>query len=508
EHTHDTSCYSENNELICGKEEHVHNSDCLENNELVYQGEDYIVCVQYGRNANLPDGTQLIVHEVEEESEEFQSYLEQVKNSLDDSKKISFARLLDIEFQYNGEKIEPSADVSVVITYLDTSLNENIEYQTIHFNEDGNEILDTQTTQNEDGSASFYHLQNGFSPVMTIGTQDETPADTSIQNNDRVTNITSQSHQITYKVYQDGNWITVKTEENYNAGNITGNNCALLSSTKAAEVFGSYGYSATENPSGHFGYSYDDLYNIEYSNTSGQGQNCFMSVEGVEKYKPVQLSTTNTNDYQLFRLLAGTDGRVLISPYGTNGKSGLYVNLSGNTGSNGTKLQLYDVGAGDLASEWNVLDGGNGTIRFEAGAHPNYFIDLSGGTITNGSQLQVWQNGGATYWKLNKIEKIINSTVFAQNEDNTYTIGLTPDATGNIVCYYWPSSEKTINIEAINTLDDNANAILVNLHSKSLNNYNLGTFFNTTSEELSNYYAIRIEKHNNVYQVKQVGQAN
>ncbi|MDO4480749.1 MAG: RICIN domain-containing protein, partial [Erysipelotrichaceae bacterium] len=509
EHTHDTSCYNEDNELICGKEEHVHGSECLENKELTYQGEDYIVTVQYGSDANLPDGVELIVNEIDEESEEYKTYFEQAKNSIEESKKITFARLLDIEFQFNGEKIEPSSDVSVLITYLDTSLNENIQYQTIHFKEDGNEIIDTQSIQNEDGSASFFHFQNGFSPVMTLGTEDDnTTTDTSVQENNRVTGITNQTHKITYKVYQDGQWITVKEEETYNSGTITGNNCALISSTKAAEVYGSYGYSATENPSGHFGYSYDDLYNIEYSDISGQGQNCFMSVDGIGSGNKVQLSTTNNNDYQLFRLLAGTDGTKLISPYGTNGKTNLYVNLTGNSGTDGKKLQLYNVGAGDHASEWKILDGGNGTVRFEARDHEKYFIDLPGGTITNGSQLQVWHDGGATYWKLNKVEKIINSNVFAQNEDDTYTIGLTPDSTGDIVCYYWPSSEKTINIEAINTLDENANAILVNLYTKSTGPYNLGTYFNKTSKELSGYYAIRIEKHNNVYKVMQVGKAN
>ena len=82
-----------------------------------------------------------------------------------------FARFFDIQFWYNGEKLEPAVPVEVTITYAETvETSGDVSCQAVHFTEEGTEVLQATTEQKEDGSTSFTHTQNGFSVVGNVVT--------------------------------------------------------------------------------------------------------------------------------------------------------------------------------------------------------------------------------------------------------------------------------------------------------------------------------------------------
>jgi len=86
---------------------------------LSASGTEYLVSVEYGKDAEIPKGAELKVREIEKGTEEYKSYLAVAEEKI--SGKIVDAGFLDIEIEYNGSKIEPKAPVKVEIKRIDSS---------------------------------------------------------------------------------------------------------------------------------------------------------------------------------------------------------------------------------------------------------------------------------------------------------------------------------------------------------------------------------------------------
>ena len=130
-------------------------------NYTAFDGKTFKISLNYGPEAEIPDGAELKVEEILPETETFAQYLNDSVTELGvKSRTVSFARFFDIEIQKDGEKIEPKAPVSVKIEMMNLpEETENAEAQVIHFGEQ-TEVLSAEAVGTdvsfETGSFSVY----------------------------------------------------------------------------------------------------------------------------------------------------------------------------------------------------------------------------------------------------------------------------------------------------------------------------------------------------------------
>ena len=267
-HVHTARCGSG-----CPLEEHIHTEQCeLPKEEevltnLTFEGADYTVLVQYGPDAALPEGVTLEVSEIPGDSEEYQDYLSQTSTAMEKAGQtdtVVFARFFDIRFTLDGQTLEPAAPVSVTITYAEpVETSEDASCQAIHFGQEGTEILDVTTEQQEDGSTSFTHTQNGFSVVGDVVAVSAAynPAD---NGPDRL--------PVDYYVCIDGVWTCVGSTKKgwYNTGSdtLTDYNRDYITVDHAVSILGPYGFTGNEtNPSLVTAYQQKSGHTRVYSDT-------------------------------------------------------------------------------------------------------------------------------------------------------------------------------------------------------------------------------------------------
>ncbi|MGN0721818.1 MAG: SpaA isopeptide-forming pilin-related protein, partial [Anaerovoracaceae bacterium] len=183
EHTHSDECYDDEGNLICELEEHVHDESCVQEavdfeemeaaGVLVAEGSDYVVQVSYTDEAQIPDDAVLSVREIEQGTEEYESYYQQAVEAVQggDTSSLAFARFFDISFVVDGTEIEPAAAVAVKISYKDAvEVPEGSEVKSVHFGEE-TEVLDVQTN-GADGTVEEVEFDaNGFSVYGIVGTE-------------------------------------------------------------------------------------------------------------------------------------------------------------------------------------------------------------------------------------------------------------------------------------------------------------------------------------------------
>lgn len=114
--------------------------------KLLFKGPDYEITVSYGIDANLPADASLVVTEIFNGGNRTQQavYDAYYEKSLEAVKKkgadgITFARYFDINIFYQGQKLEPAADVDVKISYNNQYapvMAENNDLQVVHFESD------------------------------------------------------------------------------------------------------------------------------------------------------------------------------------------------------------------------------------------------------------------------------------------------------------------------------------------------------------------------------------
>lgn len=186
EHTHGEGCWDEEGNLICGMEEHVHDETCLPEADdeeaeeepvvakiLTVEGSDYTVEVTYTDEAQIPDNAVLSVREIEQGTEEYESYYQQAVEAVQggDTSSLAFARFFDISFVVDGTEIEPAAEVAVKISYKDAvEVPEGSEVKSVHFGEE-TEVLDVQTNGADGTVEEVAFDANGFSVYGIVGTE-------------------------------------------------------------------------------------------------------------------------------------------------------------------------------------------------------------------------------------------------------------------------------------------------------------------------------------------------
>lgn len=164
--------------------------DHIKNNTRIMkaEGEDYTVTVRFTDAAEIPDDAELNVREIEEGTDEYQTYYERSLEAVG-AEELSFARCFDVTFLVNGEKIEPKDTVNVTVSYKDSvEVDENSQLGVAHFKNDREtEILDVESNLNgdtavtseekvgsgleEETTGTFFRFnQNSFSGIMTFAT--------------------------------------------------------------------------------------------------------------------------------------------------------------------------------------------------------------------------------------------------------------------------------------------------------------------------------------------------
>ncbi|MDO4407742.1 MAG: SpaA isopeptide-forming pilin-related protein [Eubacteriales bacterium] len=182
---------------------------------ITADGKDFIITVTYGPEAKIPDGAELVAEELTKDSEEYEAYYNQaveaiqpkIKNNEDtpdniqaineilgdnfelvkpSPAEIGFSRFFDISIMVDGAEIEPSAPVKVTIEYMNpVTIEAGEEPVVIHFAEDGLEVLETKTRdQNGD-------VLNAESEAEDTGEADETTGPTAVLKKEAVSQVTS-----------------------------------------------------------------------------------------------------------------------------------------------------------------------------------------------------------------------------------------------------------------------------------------------------------------------------
>ena len=371
-HTHDAYCYSFGGLLLCPFEEHSHTEECIPEPEpqpieelstLSFAGDDFVVTVQYGSDAALPEGVALTVREIPADSEEYRTYYDQSVSTLaagENTETLVFARFFDISFVLDGEIIEPAAPVSVTITYLDAvETDEEANCQAIHFAEDGPELLDVETAALEDGSTSFTHTQDGFSVTGYLVTKSYAGTNPS--------DVGPDSLPVDYYVCIDGQWTCVgSTKTGYyfsGDGDLTNFNRDHITVAQALSILGPYGFTGKEEaPSRITAYQQKSGHLIIYSDTSTY------EADG-EKFLPLSRNADHAG-YNLYYLPQNTDPiNGVASPESLDkDANGFYT------------VKVYD-GQGVLLTSATVFTGGNFSYDATASGVTDWLVAYgSGGT--------------------------------------------------------------------------------------------------------------------------------
>ena len=121
--------------------------------QLEAKGKDYEVLLTYEADAEIPDGAELKVEELKQDSDEYKECLKETESAVE--KGIAEARFFDITIWKDGQEIQPkeNSTVRVNITYkkeaIEVAEEDNGEVQAVHF-EDGMKdakVLDTKTNE-------------------------------------------------------------------------------------------------------------------------------------------------------------------------------------------------------------------------------------------------------------------------------------------------------------------------------------------------------------------------
>lgn len=144
------------------------NAKLAESRTMIHKGKDYSVTVSFTGEAGLPDDVELKVRELKQGSREYEEHYRQTEEILPEDQGMLLCRFFDVSFVADGEEIEPEASVDVQISYDEPILKEEgVNCTTVHFAEDGVEVLANEVTQTENGEDIVAFTQDSFSVVGT-----------------------------------------------------------------------------------------------------------------------------------------------------------------------------------------------------------------------------------------------------------------------------------------------------------------------------------------------------
>ena len=113
-----------------------------EQKSLTFEGADYTVVINYTEDAQIPDNAELAVSEIEKGTDEYNDYLKQAEDAVDEDKTVNEARFFDITILADGEKVEPAAPVSVQINFAGIEQTKAEDAQLLHYTEDEVQVMD------------------------------------------------------------------------------------------------------------------------------------------------------------------------------------------------------------------------------------------------------------------------------------------------------------------------------------------------------------------------------
>lgn len=231
-----------------------------ETTTLTYEGEDYIVTATFGEDAELPEGVELVATEYEQDSETYleryaeaaelygweeeepfeedEKGTEETENEVEETDYHGF-RLFNIGFYLAGVEVEPTANVTVTVTYIGKDGLET--YTVTHFGDEGTETMvaasnyadGNQTVQFNSSSFTDYGISLAAEESNTTYTA-YTAGDFSLWIWDNETLVTSYDSSTAYAT---GLYYYIDSD------NVT---WYLIPVSTFENVLGSYGYSCDE----------------------------------------------------------------------------------------------------------------------------------------------------------------------------------------------------------------------------------------------------------------------
>ncbi len=130
-------------------------------------GHNYKVTVNYGADAGIPQGADLLVEEFTGVKQMYDEYVSYAENVLDKNEKISHARFFDIRIVKDGSIIQPKAPVEVTIELTD-ELPPDVK--TIHFGKQP-EKMDASVVQSQYWNGAVTFETSGFSVYGVVFTE-------------------------------------------------------------------------------------------------------------------------------------------------------------------------------------------------------------------------------------------------------------------------------------------------------------------------------------------------
>ena len=133
----------------------------LETYYTTFDGLTFRITLNYGPEAEIPEGAELKVKEILADDEEFKSYYDQAMRSIDqpdgsdeesdtDAPRDRYARFFDIEIWSGDRQIEPKAKVQVSISLADLPETDSDEIKVVHFGQSGPVIVESATVEESD----------------------------------------------------------------------------------------------------------------------------------------------------------------------------------------------------------------------------------------------------------------------------------------------------------------------------------------------------------------------
>ena len=110
---------------------------------------DYSVTLTYDASAEIPEGAELSVREIEKDTEEYAAYLADADSAVANS--VTDARFFDIKILVNGGEIQPKSPVRVSISYKETiEVEEKAQVEAVHFDEKKEEPVPVEVETNDE----------------------------------------------------------------------------------------------------------------------------------------------------------------------------------------------------------------------------------------------------------------------------------------------------------------------------------------------------------------------
>ncbi len=167
---------------------------------------DYVVTAVVDADAKLPKDVSLKVKEIKSDDADYQVNYTKAQNALTD-KDIATAKFYDVSFEYNGQEVEPEANVKITIqptTAIDAKDNLDI----LHFPDDGStENISQKDVNQSDNKISSVSFESSQFSIFAVLTSTNSTSDDTTESSDDSTSSTSASlaatatttHTVTFK---------------------------------------------------------------------------------------------------------------------------------------------------------------------------------------------------------------------------------------------------------------------------------------------------------------------